>query len=94
MSAMAGFFLMAKTMKQMTKAGRDGNQTMVFFGDGFGEASDDVMKTHLPMAKGNGKLSPSNGGCLLYSKRQTPAELPGPPSAAGRPFLGGPDHPT
>lgn len=22
-----------------------------FFGDGFGEASDDVMKTHLPMAK-------------------------------------------
>lgn len=46
------FFLMAKTMKQMTKAGRDGNrETMVFFGDSFGEASDDVMKTHLPMAK-------------------------------------------
>lgn len=45
----------------------------------FGEASDDVMKnspTYGP--KGNGKLSPSNGGWLLYSKQQTPAELPGP----------------
>jgi hypothetical protein len=28
--------------------------------------------------EGNGKLSPSNGGCLLYSKWHTPAELPGP----------------